>query len=338
MFGPAYVGEVGKAKPEETAPPPEDANEGAAPEVEEPAEGEPVGEPEEETAPTEDAGEMPIATVSELVEHLEADPSWFDGLKMSFNVDGMPTEATIKELVDSYQLRGAAEHRFETAKAIAQKESEVWAAKQQELDGQFQVLAELIQAEEQTLERDVRAIDPSLRDTDPAEWAARVTEFQHRRGHIDQMKVNAVAKHRSNAEARTKEFDNWKAKTQQEQNEILLQKLPEWREPQKAETEKVQIADYLIRQGFTQGDLSNLIDHRQVLMARKAMLYDQSRGQVDAAKKRVAKVPKVMKPGAPKPTEQRAAERLQGLKAKLEKSGSIEDAVAYRLAKRGARQ
>jgi hypothetical protein len=49
VFGDAYVGEVGKAEPEETAPPPDDTKEGAEP-VEEPAEGEPVGEPEEATA------------------------------------------------------------------------------------------------------------------------------------------------------------------------------------------------------------------------------------------------------------------------------------------------
>jgi hypothetical protein len=65
------------------------------------------------------------------------------------------------------------------------------------------------------------------------------------------------------------------------------------------------------------------------------MLYDESRGQVDTARKRVASVPKIMKPGAPKPREQLAAEKLQGLKAKLEKSGSLDDALAYRMAKRG---
>jgi hypothetical protein len=280
--------------------------------------------------------------VSELLEHLgkddPVDPEWFNTLKVPVHVDGTPTEATIGDLIKSYQMTEAATNRLEDAKKYAQANTEAWAAKQQELDSQFQVLAELIQAEEQTLERDVKAIDPALRDNDPAEWAARITEFQHRRGHIEQTKVAAVAKYKANADARAKEFDTWKAKTQQEQNDILLQKLPEWREPGKAETEKVQIADYLIRQGFTQGDLSNLIDHRQVLMARKAMLYDQSRGQVDTAKKRVAKVPRIMRPGAPKPTEQLASEKLHALKSRLEKSGSIEDAVAYRLAKRGARR
>jgi hypothetical protein len=43
-------------------------------------------------------------------------------------------------------------------------------------------------------------------------------------------------------------------------------------------------------------------------------------------------------PGAPKPTEQLASEKLQVLKSRLEKSGTIEDAVAYRMAKRGAQR
>jgi hypothetical protein len=346
MFGDQYKGDVAP-----TPTPAPETSEAPAPKgepeptEEEIIEGEPdeTGEePETETAPA-DTGEMPIATVSELVEHLEENlggelpPNWFDTLKMSFNVDGMPTEATIKELVDSYQLRGAAEHRFETAKAIAQKESETWAAKQQQLDGQFNVLAELIQAQEASLERDVRAIDPSLRETDPAEWGARQLEFGQRHAQITQAKANAIARYNANAEAQKTDADTRRARIEAEQNEVLLQKLPEWREPQKAQQEKVQIADYLMRQGFTPTDLSNLLDHRQVLMARKAMLYDQTRGQADAAKKRVAVVPKVMKPGAPKAQEQIASDRINALKAKMEKSGSFDDALAYRLAtKRGA--
>jgi hypothetical protein len=341
MFGNEFKGEAKKRAepPKEPEPKPDDTQDGEVP-IEEPTEGEQeTAEPEEGKAPAPaDTGETPIATVSELVEHLEADPEWFKSLKVPVTVDGTPTEATIKDLVDSYQIKGAAEHRLETAKQFAQKESEAWAAKQQQLESQINVAAELIKSAEATLDRDVKAIDPQLRDTDPAEWAARVAEFNQRRGFIEKMKQDTVANYQANAQARAQEFEVQKQQYLQQQSGVLLEKLPEWRDPKCAEAEKAKLTNYLFHQGFAQQELANLIDHRQVLLARKAMLYDESRGQVDTAKKKVAKVPKVMKPGAPKPMEQRATERLQALKAKLEKSGSLDDALAYRMAKLGVRR
>jgi hypothetical protein len=339
LFGSEYKGEVPapEPKPVETEEPkPVDTEAGEEPPIEEPTEGE---EPEEgeETAPEEDKGETPIAALSELVEHYELDPDWALTLKVPVNVDGTPTEATIGDLIKSYQLTEAATNRLEAAKTIAQKESEAWAAKQQELETQFQVLAELIKHEEANLERDVKSIDPKLRDEDPAEWAARIQEFNARRGQIAQIKTATVDRYKAVAETRARESQALKDQFMVDQHKVLLEKIPEWKDQQKADVEKAEIADYLLHTGFAPQELSDLIDHRQVMIARKAMLYDKSRGQVDTAKKRVAKVPKIMKPSAPKPAEQLASERIQALKRRLDKTGSEQDALAYRLAKRGVR-
>lgn len=338
LFGSEYKGEVPTPEPapveepEEAKPLDTEGGEEAPPE--EPTEGE---QPEEgETAP-EDTGETPIGTLSELAEHFELDLPYVQSLKVQVNVDGTPTEATIGDLIKSYQITEAAEHRLEAAKSIAQKESEAWAAKQRELETQFQVAAELISKQEQNLERDIKAIDPKLRDEDPAEWAARIQEFNARRAEIAQAKYETVNKYQVVAETRARESAAITDRFKAEQAQVLLEKLPEWQDAKVADTEKAEIADYLFRQGYVPQELDGLIDHRQVLIARKAMLYDKSRGQVDTAKKRVAKVPRIMKSGAPKPAEQRAIEKVNALKSKLTKTGSMEDALAYRMAKRGVR-
>jgi hypothetical protein len=339
LFGNEYKGEVpAEPKPAETTEEPEPVNTEAGEEpplIEEPAEGE---EPTEgdETA-SEETGETPIATLSELAEHFELDPDYVQTLKVPVYVDGTPTEATIGDLIKSYQLGEAADHRLELAKAYQAKQGEAWAAKHQELEQNFQVLAEMIKLEDANLERDMKAIDPKLRDEDPAEWAARIQEFTQRRAQIAQMKNATVEKYKVVADQRARESEEIKNQFMAEEHKVLLQKLPEWQDQKRADAEKAEIANYLVQSGFQPQELSNLIDHRQVVIARKAMLYDKSRGQVDTAKKRVATVPKIMKSGAPKPAEQRASERLMALKAKLAKTGTVEDAVAYRLAKRGVR-
>ena len=315
--------ETGDAQPDEDVP-------DAAP-AEEP-EGE---EPEGESAAEEATGEMPIDTEAELLEHFGMPLEQFRATKMSFNVDGMPTEATIGQLIDSYQLTDAARHRLDQAKSIAQKESEAWATKHQEMDKERHVLAALVAYEEQALARDIKAVDPSLRDTDPAEWSARMTEFQQRRDHLDGVKNAARAQYDANQRALAEQTQAVRDTFTAEQAQILLQKLPEWQDETKANAEKAQLQQFLLNRGFEQRELAELTDHRHLLLVRDAWLYRQSRGQVDTAKKKVAKVPRIMKPGAPKPAEQRASERLAALKAKMIKSGKLEDATAYQLAKRG---
>lgn len=324
-------------------PEPDDAKKGE--EVSEP-EGEQqpeVAEPEEgaTTAAEEDTGETPIATVSELLEHLkDADPKWFNALKMSFAVDGTPTEATIGDLVESYQIAEAARNRLEDAKRIAQKESEAWASKQAEFDRQLASLGELVKYEEAKLESDVKAIPPNLRDEDPAEWAARIAEFGQRRNHIEKLKADGVAKWQANMEARKAEAKALIDRFEGEQKKVLLQKIPEWQDDTKADEEKGRIKQYLLNIGFAPEEL-DIKDHRMVLVARDAMRYGMSRAQADAAKKRVATVPKVMKPGAPKAKEQLASERLAALKDRVKtNSGANSEsaALAYILAKRGITQ
>src|SRR4249920_1688625 len=134
LFGKDFHGEVAPAsKPEEAEEPKPVDTEGGEVPPEQP-EGEQPEEGVSETAPEEDTGETPIETVSELVEHLGTSQDWLNTLKVPVTVDGTPTDATIGDLIKSYQIATAAEHRLEDAKAVAKKESEVWAAKHSQID------------------------------------------------------------------------------------------------------------------------------------------------------------------------------------------------------------
>src|SRR5262245_550786 len=205
VFGNEYKGPVEETAPTEEPKPVDTEADEEIPLPEEPESEELEGE----TAP-EETGETPIATLSELAEHFELDPDYVKTLKVPVNVDGTPTEATISDLIKSYQITEAAEHRLSDAKMVAQKESENWAAKHAALDAQFQTLAELIKHEEAVLEQDVKAIDPKLRDEDPAEWSARIQEFNQRRANIAQVKYATVEKYKTVSETRQRESDEIK--------------------------------------------------------------------------------------------------------------------------------
>jgi hypothetical protein len=115
-----------------------------------------------------------------------------------------------------------------------------------------------------------------------------------------------------------------------------MSKVPEWKDAEVAKKEKQEIAAFLLDQGFTKEDLAAASDHRMILMARKAMLFDKGQDKTAIAQKKVLTIPKVLKAGATKSPAQINAANLAALAAKAKRTGSIEDAQALLRAKRGS--
>lgn len=119
-----------------------------------------------------------------------------------------------------------------------------------------------------------------------------------------------------------------------QQQERLLEALPEWKDPDVAMKEKQEIVTYAQRElGFTEQEVSNIADARGVLAIRKAYLYDQLMAQKPAAQKKVKKAPKVTKAGKPTTKAQANSNRKKQALERLSKTGSKDAAVDFLLEK-----
>lgn len=108
----------------------------------------------------------------------------------------------------------------------------------------------------------------------------------------------------------------------------LLGKIPAWRNPEKASAEKSAVRSWMASNGFTEPELASLTDHRQIVMARKAMLYDKlSKGAAEKAKL-VRQAPPVTKPGSAHSDKAQATAKQAELKQKLRRTGDVKDAAA----------
>lgn len=335
MFGSAYTGEV-KKKEEPEAAPAEPAE--ASAEEPEPGEAEEASQEGDESAAeleseseddSEGAEERPIQTLSELIEHYEWDQDWLNEIKVPVKVNGESGEATLKDLVDGYQMSEAAEKRLSEAKTKAKEIQEEASKKAAELDQQFSVAAKLIERAEEMVNDDVSSVDwAKLRQEDPAEYAAKKDEIKERRERIQELKQEAITQYQEGLEKQKTESQAQLQQRLEAEQAALLEKLPEWQDADKAKAGKAKLAEYLLGQGFAREDVLGASDHRLILLAEKARRWDEIKSSSDVARKKVAKVPKVMKPGAPKPQEQQAKEKQQKLRNRLKQSGSIEDAYA----------
>lgn len=255
----------------------------------------------EEPAASEDAAEM-----------VEVD---IDGFKISLPKDKaekldaerlMQADYTRKTM-QAAEVRKTAE--AETQKA--QQERQTYAANLQKISAQL----------EGALQEQGKVDWESLLQNDPVEYLkqqhlAQVRQAQLARVQQESAKVAAIQ------QAEQQEAYATHIKAQQEQ---LLAKLPEWKDDVRAKADRTALREYLTDQGYETRDIDTIADARAVILARKAMLYDQMVVKASAAAKKVSTLPtKFERPGG---GESQTLDRRGAAYQRLSKSGRVEDAA-----------
>lgn len=112
------------------------------------------------------------------------------------------------------------------------------------------------------------------------------------------------------------------------ERETLITQLPEWKNPETAKAERNKLREYGQKAGFTEPELMGLYDHRQVLILRKAMLYDELLAKRPGIQAKAPQAPMVMQPGAGQGGGgSRTIQKARAMQ-RLAQSGSVEDAAA----------
>ena len=88
-----------------------------------------------------------------------------------------------------------------------------------------------------------------------------------------------------------------------EEQRTLIEKLPEWKDAKKAAAESAELREYLTKSGYQSDEVNGVTDHRAVILARKAMLYDRMMSRVPKAQP----VPQAPPPPPSAPSKAKAA-------------------------------
>lgn len=281
-----------------------------------------VKKDEQPEAPAEP--ESSDETEAEPVEATDEQPSE-DGEKVTIEVDGKTVELSKEELAEAYKngLRQSDYTKKTMEVAEQRKAAEAEIAKAQQERYEYAVNLQKMAAQlEGALEQQSQIDWQALLESDPVEYLKQQNLYQQRQAAyqntLSQQQQLAAQAQADQAQARQAYLA--------QQQEALLAKLPDWKDAAKAQAEKSAIAQYLKDTGFEDDLISQVADHRQVLIARKAMLYDQMMSKAQAAAKKVAAAPqRVVKPG------QGESPRVDGRSSamqRLGKSGKVEDAAA----------
>jgi len=154
-----------------------------------------------------------------------------------------------------------------------------------------------------------------LFDEDPV--AAARLEFQLRQQSekIEDMKSKARA-------AQQKQYNDFL----ETQKELAAQRIPEFADPNKADTFKLNMRNTLRDYGFNDQEIGTLADHRFLMVAKDAMNYKSLQNKKPIVQKKIANAPKVIKSGVAKQNVSSGREVIRNKINKLKKSGSMNDA------------
>lgn len=281
----------------------------------------PEGEEERQDEPSAQADEAPDEgdAPADGAEQPESDE---DPL-VTVKIDGKEVKVSLSELRNGYQRQAdytrktmeAAETRraAEAAQQQALAERQAYAANLQRMQAQIEGAI----AQQQDIDWQ------QLLESDPQAYLRERHLWEQRQAALQQ---NIAAQQQMAVQFQQEQEARFKYHLAQQQEELLA-KLPDWRDPAKATAGKQALRQYLQTQGYDEAAIQSVSDARAVLMAHKAMLYDQMVGKAQVAAKKVSNLPtKVERPGVGTPSQ--GLDRRASAYQRLSKSGRVEDAAS----------
>lgn len=244
--------------------------------------------------------EVEVHTIEELAEHFELEPGWIENLTIKQKVNGKQIDVPLTEALTTHRKVKAADTYLSDAK---EKSKSIMAGVNQQAEQMNYAVVTagtMLKTLGDELEADTNAIDwAALRTQDPAEYSAKKDEHRDRAARIAKLQQDAVAQYQTVSQQFAQQNEEAMQASLPQQHEILVERIPEWTDDEKAGKERSELVNYLYNEGYSEEDVK-LASFRGLHLstAIKAMRYDKSKEKANATAKKVVKIPKVLRPGS----------------------------------------
>ena len=298
----------------------------------------------EEATPTEEEESQPIAEDESLEEETEEeeeadeaeeeseepDEEDEEELLYAVKVDGEEQEVTLDELMKGYSRQSdytkKTQELSEGRKAIEQ----LYGQYNSEINAVQQERQQYISALSQVIEHSVAGLDAyqnidweTLKNEDPIDYLTKKEEQSAMQNQVaynmQQRDQVALAQKQQQAQRR----EHFRLSEQHR----LVEVLPEWSDADTRTQLTNDMREYAINNGFTEQDLSGLIDHRYFLTLMKAQKYDALQ-KSDVKAKKVKNKPKVVRAGSPRGKKATDKKQRTVKMKRLQNTGHVDDAAS----------
>ena len=186
----------------------------------------------------------------------------------------------------------------------------------QTYDTRLNELNDLISTANQFVEQRQGGKDlAKLYQEDPTEAARLDFQLRQEKQHIESLKAKA-------REVQAQQYESYL----ETQKELAATKIPEFSDPNKADSFKLNLRTTLRDYGFNDQEIGSLADHRFLMVAKDAMSFKSQKDKRPIVSKKVANAPKVLKAGVARSNVSSGREEVRNKIKTLRKTGHIRDA------------
>jgi hypothetical protein len=224
--------------------------------------------------------------------------------KHKVQVDGVEIEVSLEELRKGYMM----EANYRNKTAALSRERETVEAKGKQVDQMIEDARALVEEKQKELTSEELL---ELKTYDPEAYIKRVEKIQ-----ADQKKLNDLLDKRKREQAERER------KLLEKEQAAILDAFPEWSDKKVMQEQFSELMSVLKSFGYSDSELSSLVDHRIFVLAQKAKLLEKL-SKVKLDDKIVHAKPKALKPGS----NQESSNDLKKIRDKFFKTGSKHDAM-----------
>lgn len=286
---------------------------------EQPQDAEPA--PQEEAEDTEPVAEEDAEEAE--AEEAEAEPDSDDEFELHYNGT---TEKVPKDRAKALAQQGLYYERNQAQVDQHWKqvqEASQFVAQQLQTVPELQEAAALVSMYQKAVESIDIADMQKLATEDPAQYLAKLAEYNT----LNRRLTEAQAKHQATAQQFAQSQQQFQSEVLKREREALFKAIPDWRDDSKFKQARGRILSYMAERGFSEQELTSLMDHRALLVAYDAARFRESQKALKASAKQLGQKPKVAKPGASTTPAQANDEATKALRQQLKKSGRLDDAA-----------
>ena len=271
----------------------------------------------QEVQESTESKEAPIEQASENTETTEETPTELETPELHrVKVQGQELEVSLDELKAGYSRDS--DYRQKThSLGMEKRDLEIQKnSLRQTYDTRLSELNDLISTADQFVQQKQGGQDlAKLYQEDPTEAAKLDFQLRQEKQHIESLKATA-------REAQNKQYETYL----ETQKELAATKIPEFSDPNKADSFKLNMRNTLRNYGFNDQEIGSLADHRFLMVAKDAMSFQSQKDKRPIVSKKVANAPKVLKAGVAKSNVSSGREEVRNKIKTLRKTGHIRDA------------
>jgi len=247
-------------------------------------------------------------------------------------VNGQDVEVSEDELIKGYsrqqdytqKTQQLAEYKKQLDGASQQMQQEV--AQTQQMRAQYvDALATAIEGNYAHLQQFANIDWDRLKTEDREEYLTKRDDYRQAQEGIEQLKVKA-------GQAQQQQQQEMQVQHQQvlqEEHSKMVSILPEWNDPDTQRAIAKTVSEFALTKGYTQEELSQLVDHRSILVLMQAKAYeDMTRKQHEVRAKKVKNKPNVVKTKAKRGKEEASTSKRREKMKRLQSTGHVDDAAS----------